>query len=318
MASGEERGRWWLSAPDVTEQPVEALLVGHVSCDTLPEGGWRAGGSVYYAGALALRLGLRVGIVTSAPATVCERVCAELREAGEVALVAVPAEVATTFENEYTPAGRRQYLRARAEPITLEDIPLAWRRCAVALVAPVARELSPDLADGLTAEVIGATPQGWLRAWDGDGRVRPRVLDPAETNALRRYSALILSREDLAGVGADGAALAEAERTLEVWARLGPLLAVTCGPDGAEVWRSGRVERFPGFPATEVDPTGAGDVFAATFLCALAATHDPATAMDMANRVAALAVEGVGVAAIPTPERIAARYLPPTQDNAAH
>ncbi len=139
----------------------------------------------------------------------------------------------------------------------------------------------------------------------------PRALDAAETEALRRFSALILSREDLAGAGADAAALAQAERTLAEWARLVPLLAVTRGPEGADLWRDGAVERFPGFPATEVDPTGAGDVFAATFLCALAATADPATAMDMANRVAALAVEGVGAAAIPTPEQITARYLPP-------
>ena len=314
MARDQEGGGWWLSAPDVAEQPIDALLVGHVSCDLQPDGGWRAGGSVYYAGALALRLGLRVGIVTSAPADVCARVCAELGDAGTVALIAVPAASATTFENVYAPDGRRQYLRARAEPITLEDIPEPWRRCQVALVAPVARELSPRLTEALTAEVIGATPQGWLRAWDTDGRVAPRALDPDDTEALRRYSALILSREDLAGAGADRAALVEAERTLAVWARLGPLLAVTCGPDGAELWSGGRVDRFPGFSATEVDPTGAGDVFAATFLCALAATGDPATAMDMANRVAALAVEGVGVAAIPTPERIAARYLPPAKD----
>lgn len=311
MARSQEDGRWWLSAPDIAEQPIDVLLVGHVSCDLLPDGGWRAGGTVYYAGALALRLGLRVGVVTSAPADVCARVCAELGEAGEVALVAVPSAAATTFENVYAPDGRRQYLRARAEPITLADIPVAWRRCAVALVAPVARELSPRLAEGLSAEVYGATPQGWLRAWDSDGRVIPRALDPDETAALRRYTALILSREDLAGAGADAAALAEAERTLAAWTRLVPLLAVTAGPDGAELWRGATPERFPGFPATEVDPTGAGDVFAATFLCALAATQDAETAMDMANRVAALAVEGVGVAAIPTPERIAARYLPP-------
>jgi sugar/nucleoside kinase (ribokinase family) len=228
-----------------------------------------------------------------------------------VALVAVPSEAATTFENVYSPDGRRQYLRAQARPITLEDIPEVWRHCAVALLAPVARELSPRLAEGLTADVIGATPQGWLRQWDADGRVRPRALDAAETEALRRYSALILSREDLAGAGADAAALAQAERTLTEWARLTPLLAVTCGPDGADLWRDGVAVRYPGFPAREVDPTGAGDVFAATFLCALAATADPVTAMDMANRVAALAVEGIGAAGIPTPEQIAARYLPP-------
>ena len=72
--------------------------------------------------------------------------------------------------------------------------------------------------------------------------------------------------------------------------------------------RAGAIERFPGYPASEVDPTGAGDVFAATFLCALVATDDPAEAMDQANRVAALSVEGVSTSAIPTPAEVAARY----------
>jgi sugar/nucleoside kinase (ribokinase family) len=47
------------------------------------------------------------------------------------------------------------------------------------------------------------------------------------------------------------------------------------------------------------------------FLCALATSGDAAAAIDQANRVAALSVEGVGVSAIPTPAQVAARY--PTQ-----
>lgn len=301
-ASRDDR---WLSAPDADQQPIDALIVGHITRDLLADGGWRPGGAAFYAGVAMRRLGLRVGIVTSAPADICASVCATL---GEVALVAVASETATTFENVYTSAGRVQYLRASAQLITLDDIPLAWRRCEVALLAPVAGEAPPKLAAGLTARVIGAAPQGWLRAWGADGRVRPQPLDPSATDALRSFSALVLSREDLTGPAADAAALAAAEQTLAAWARLVPLIAVTCGPGGADLLRADTVERFPGYPAREVDPTGAGDVFAATFLCALAASADPAAAMDQANRVAALSVEGVGASAIPTPAQVAARY----------
>lgn len=298
-------GELWLSAPDAAERPVDTLIIGHVTRDLLPDGGWRPGGAAYYAAVTAHRLGRRVGVVTSAPADVCASVCAAL---GDVALVALPAEAATTFVNVYTAAGRVQYLRACAQPITLDDIPLAWRHSEMALLAPVARELSPDLARGLTARVIGAAPQGWLRQWNADGRVRPRPLASDEAEALRLLSALILSREDLTGPAADAEALAAANQTLAAWGRLVPLLVVTCGPDGAELWRAGTVERIPGYPAHEVDPTGAGDVFAATFLCALASVGDPVVAIDLANRVAAVSVEGIGASAIPTLEQATTRY----------
>lgn len=297
--------RQWLSAPDAAERPVQALIIGHITRDLLPQGGWRPGGAAYYAGVTAHRLGLRVGVVTSAPADICAAVCAEL---DDVALIAVESGTATTFENVYTPAGRVQYLRASAQPLTLDDIPQAWRRCEVALLAPVANELAPDLAAGLTARIIGAAPQGWLRAWGADGRVHPRKLDASGVAALRRLSALILSREDLTGPAADAAALASAERILAEWTGLVPLIVVTRGSEGAELRRGGAVERFPGYPARELDPTGAGDVFAATFLCALAASGDAAAAVDRANRVAALSVEGLGAAAIPTPAQVATRY----------
>ena len=295
----------WRSAPDAAERQVDALIVGHITRDLLPQGGWRPGGAAYYAGVAAHRLGLRVGVVTSAPADICAAVCAEL---DDVALVAVESETATTFENVYTPAGRVQYLRASAQPLTLDDIPQAWRHCEVALLAPVANEVAPDLSTGLAARVIGAAPQGWLRQWGADGRIHPRRLGPSGTEALRQFSALILSREDLTGPAADAAAQANAEQILAEWARVVPLVVVTRGPEGAELRRGGAVERFAGYPAHELDPTGAGDVFAATFLCALAASGDAAAAVDRANRVAALSVEGLGASAIPTPAQVATRY----------
>ena len=79
--------------------------------------------------------------------------------------------------------------------------------------------------------------------------------------------------------------------------------------DGAYIWESGvGSELFPGYPANEVDPTGAGDVFAAAFLCELQRTGDVAVAIDFANQVAACSVEAVGGEGIPTREMVAARW----------
>lgn len=300
--------RWWKSAPDVDQRHIGALIVGHITRDLLPDGDWRPGGAALYAGVTARQLGMRPGIVTSAPPDLCARAMEIL---GDVALVSVPSDVATTFENIYTPTGRVQYVRARAGAITEADIPALWRECAVALLAPVAGEVAPSLADSLRAPVIGAAPQGWLRAWDADGRVRPRDLTDDEVTALGHLSALVLSREDLTGPGADQAALAAASQTLAQWSRLMPSLVVTCGPEGADLWRAGAVERHPGCSVREVDPTGAGDVFAMSFLATLGMGGEVGEAVDFANRVAALSVEGDGHSAIPTPAQVAARFPTP-------
>ncbi len=57
---------------------------------------------------------------------------------------------------------------------------------------------------------------------------------------------------------------------------------------------------MPAFPATERDPTGAGDVFAAALLVRLHETGDPLDAARFAARVAAASIEGRGVSMVPT------------------
>jgi len=80
------------------------------------------------------------------------------------------------------------------------------------------------------------------------------------------------------------------------------------------VYHQGQVRHFPTRPAHEVDPTGAGDVFAAAFLIRLRETaqsptgEDPWEAARFANVVASFSVEGPGVSAIPRREQVEA-YL---------
>jgi sugar/nucleoside kinase (ribokinase family) len=54
----------------------------------------------------------------------------------------------------------------------------------------------------------------------------------------------------------------------------------------------------------EVDPTGAGDIFAAAFFFRLHATRDPWEAARFATNLAALSVARVGLEGIPTAEEV--------------
>jgi sugar/nucleoside kinase (ribokinase family) len=158
----------------------------------------------------------------------------------------------------------------------------------------VAQEVPPELADTFAAEtLIGVTPQGWLRAWDERGLVRHPPWDTAE-RVLSRAHVLIFSPEDAGGD------LALVRR----YAELARLAVVTDHRNGCVVWHAGRQERYPAFEVDEVDPTGAGDVFAAAFLLRYAETRDSAAAARYANCVASFVVEGRGPAVIPTHEQV--------------
>ena len=68
------------------------------------------------------------------------------------------------------------------------------------------------------------------------------------------------------------------------------------------------LNRSQAFAAREVDPTGAGDVFAAAFLCWLDRTDDARAAVRFANHVAACSVERLGVESAPTIAQLVARF----------
>jgi pfkB family carbohydrate kinase len=290
-------------------QTPDFLAIGHVTRDMLPDGTWRLGGTVTFAALTAARLGLHAAIVTSAPPDVLAALDAVLPG---IALSIVPSDTATTFENIYLPHGRQQFLRGRAAPLTVDAVPVRWRNTPIVLLGPVAQEIDASIVTAFPHSLVAATPQGWLRQWDADGAVYFGV--QANTAGLMlQLQVLIVSREDFipAQVSEEEwhRGVERSDATIRGLAQSVPLIAVTCGADGAYLWiRGSRSGIFPGYPAREVDPTGAGDVFATAFLCELARTDNAAAAVDFANRVAACSVEAPGGDGIPTREMVAARW----------
>jgi 1D-myo-inositol 3-kinase len=281
------------------------LAIGHVTKDLHPDGTFSLGGTVTFAALAAYRLGLVPTIVTSADADLLSRLPSLLSPA--IPVQAIPSAETSTFVNVYAQGFRTQYLRARASTIQPEHIPTTWRDLPVVLLGPLAQELTPEILSVFPrrpGRILAATPQGWLRRWDADGRVWPTPWRDAE-QVLPLLDVLILSHDDLLPF-ANGSRT-EADAILNAWSQRVPLLVATDGRHGATLYQQGVPTSFPAYPAHEVDPTGAGDVFAASFLAHLYQHGDSAQATNFANCAASFSVEQPGISGIPTPEQVAQR-----------
>ncbi len=267
-------------------EPVDYLVIGHLSCDITPDGP-RLGGTAAYAALTGRVLGLRVGVVTAWGGEV------PLDVLDGIKVQSVPARRSTTFENKYTSAGRIQHIHHTAPDLSFENIPEAWRRAPIVHVGPIAGE-AKSLVDGeFPSSLLGLTPQGWLRKWDSAGRVGPGTW-PEAHEMLARAGAAVLSIED---VGGD-------EDRIEAMAAACKVLAVTEGSAGARLYWNGDLRRFHAPSLEEVDATGAGDIFAASFFWRLYVTRDPWAAARFATHLASFSVKRRGPDGIPTQEEI--------------
>jgi sugar/nucleoside kinase (ribokinase family) len=267
------------------------LGVGHVTWDRI-QGEDVVGGTVAYAALAAGRLGWEPAVLSSAGADFDAA-----RDLPGVATFVAPSPSTTRFKNLYDALGRRELvLVSRAADIALTALPDAWRAPDVLLLGPVAGEVPGALARALEAQVVGATAQGWLRRFDDDGSVSPRHWADARID-LEGVHVLFLSEHDLPN--ADGWARA---RLSEV-----PLVVVTRGWRGVTLFTRQGANDIPGLPRSEVDPTGAGDVFAAAFLLRYHETSDFTEAAEFANCAASCAVEALGTRGLGSRPEVLAR-----------
>ncbi|WP_438023874.1 PfkB family carbohydrate kinase [Sorangium sp. So ce233] len=281
-----------MSHPDI-------LLIGHVTRDLLsadPQSDYRVGGTVSFGAVTAARLGRAPTVITrAASSTDLSALPAEAE------VLALPSPVTTTFANVYTEQGRAQCCHAQALPIRSSDIEGRLRRPRAVLLGPLVNEIGADVAGIFDdATLVVATPQGWMRRWDDAGRVYSKRWDDAG-GILACLDVVVLSEEDIEH---------DLSR-LDPFLERVPLVVVTESREGSTLYRRGGrgaivKTRIPPRPAEEVDPTGAGDVFATAFMIRLEETGDPVESARFANIAASFGVEHVGMDGIPGRETILA------------
>jgi len=258
---------------------IDYLCIGHVCQDIVPEG-YALGGTVSYCSIAAHLLGKKTGILTSFSDDF-----SFLPNFEAISIHRKKSTATTIFKNAYDEGPERvQYIFQRAATIYPTDIPSIYFDVPLVHLGPIADEVDFSIIKSFSpTTIIAATPQGWLRQWDEKTRrISPKILDWRQ---LVGIDILILSEEDILGYEAQFSAILPQI----------PIVVLTRGAKSASVFQAGQQKKFPVFPTKVVDPTGAGDAFAAGFLVKYLSTRNITKAMSYGHVVASFCIESKGL-----------------------
>ena len=275
------------------QQPLTYVLIGTATKDLQTNGNYTIGGTVTYATVIVKKLGWQPVIVTAVNSAF--KPIPYLRD---VTWHQLPSPETTTFRNEYDEQGNRhQTIGPIGRAITAAEIPEACRKATIVHLCPLAQEIKPDIANIFSAQLLGATPQGWMRRWDAQGRVSLGDWYGAE-EILPRINVAVISIEDVEGNW----------HIAENWASQTETLIVTEGEAGCTIFNQGNRISVPPRPSQPTDPTGAGDVFAAAFFIHYYETKNLWQSARFANVVASMSIERSGPEGAPSRAEVEA-YL---------
>jgi sugar/nucleoside kinase (ribokinase family) len=280
-----------LRQPSAGSDGVDYLVIGHVSRDITPSG-HRLGGTAAYSALTAKALGMQPRVLTSGEQNL------SLPELAGIPVHLKESDKTTTFRLTYSPHGRDLYISGRASQLEYTDVPVAWRNPAIVHLGPIAQEIDPNLAREFPNSLVCVTPQGFLRTWDNNGAVTPCEW-PEFRFVLGFADLAVLSREDVR----------HNDDLLDEMASAVKLLVVTDSSSGCSVYWNGDLRRFSPPAVTEVDATGAGDIFTTCFLYRYYTTLDPWESARFATLLAANSVTRSGLAGIPSPDEISSTMV---------
>jgi sugar/nucleoside kinase (ribokinase family) len=265
---------------------------------------------VAYAALTSARLGHRSAAVIGADATAAGAEEIDMLRSAGVEVRIVPLRQGAIFENLETEHGRVQTCVEPGEQVPVVEVPDGWRTAPAWMVVPVSNETGPEWA--------AAIPAGARLILGWQGLLRTLVAG-AQTRRKPPSRGPLVDRADLIGVSSADLDPGTTPGELGGLLRPGTWLVLTDGIHGGlavEATDGGPANERPyvAVPSRQVDATGAGDVFLAALVAAWldrgapAAERGPTPAdLRWAAAAGALAVEGVGLPAVPDRAAVIAR-----------
>jgi sugar/nucleoside kinase (ribokinase family) len=252
---------------------VRVAVVGNLSLDLVDGRPPRVGGPPYHAARALAALGVPGVVRVKCAEADRSRLLPPLEELG-LSIEWRPGETTATYAFSYDGDVRTMEVLELGSTWSADDVTgldAEWIH-----VGALFRGEFPD-------ETLAALPEGARLSFDGQGLVRPArrgplVLEPEpEPSFLRHISVLKLSEEEaLALVGGLHEERLSSLGVAEV--------LVTLGSRGCIVAVEGQLFHVPADPL-EVDPTGAGDAFAAAYVVERSRGLPPCEAAENATRL---------------------------------
>ena len=255
--------------------PVHVAVVGNLSLDRVEGAPPRAGGPPLYAGRALSALGVPAAVVAKCAQHDRARLLPTLQEL-ELPVQLRSGRSTATYSFSYDGDRRTMEVLELGEPWEPDEVG-ALPEAEWIHVGALFRGEFPD-------ETLAAlAAQGARLSFDGQGLVRPARLGPLvlepepDIGFLRHVSVLKLSEDEALALvpRLDQRSLGE----------LGvPEVLVTLGSRGCLVLARRRLIHVPADPLEGIDPTGAGDAFAAAYVLERSRRHAPRRAAQQATR----------------------------------
>ena len=191
-----------------------------------------------------------------------------------------PSLPTTCFRDDFTSGRREGTVTALCSPIRAADLKGTAK---IAIANGCAGEVLPEAVAKLReiSDVVVCDLQSLIRVLGNDGLIG---LIP-----LSKTGHPISSIDFLKG------SEEEAEYVDLPTTGKQPVLIITRGDKGCEIVEGGKRTRVPGYPAEEIDASGAGDSFIAGFAYGLSKGLSVLAAAQLANYCGSLAVQKTGI-----------------------
>ncbi|MBN4064315.1 hypothetical protein JYU04_01115 [Dehalococcoides mccartyi] len=269
------------------------IAIGHLSFDVNvvdngPPTSHIPGGAVAYSSLTAQKHNLTAGVITS----VGDDYPVDMILKG-IELKKVDSEHTASFANYYDSGDRTQVLIASGNRIHREAVPEDWTNPDIVFVGPLLHEIPTDCVNWFDAKLSCLVPSGWLRRWAHDGAISHANMLPPFRG--KKWNVIVVSESEIA------------ELPQDQLFDLAEIVCVTRGEKGTSIWKDGSWIQIPATPAEPVDFTGAGDVWATTFVIALSEGRSLVEAGRYASVAAAISIESTGLSGCPSREQIEAR-----------
>jgi len=261
------------------DKKLKIIVIGHITLDEF-EGNLIPGGSAYYCSQTYLALGAEVKLIS---------IVGDDFQFNEVFTgmdVFVKRMGKTTqFKNIYEKdSPRKQISLAQAESIRPDEIPEDFKECDVLHLVPVLGEVDiSQWVSCIKSMLVAVGLQGWLRRINPSKVVLSKKCD-ISNEEYKSINLLCMSEDDIKGQ----------PELLEKVVKLVPVVALTHGAKGYDLYRNGVKNSYGVFRTFEVDPTGAGDVFASGLVHSLAAGKPDTESGYIGAGLASVIVEEVG------------------------